>query len=197
VVGLIILILMSFGAVFAPFIVTHDPNEQTPEFLEPPSSSHLLGTDDLRRDLFSRLVFGARVSLFVGVSTVLASAVVGVLLGLLSGYYGGWIDMVIMRYIDLQWAFPNFIIAVYLMAVFGPGLINVIAAITLAFLDDFARVVRAMVLNIREQEYVIAAKSITKETILRTHLLSIPQFEFCPIGYPRKPGLSFFIYLIF
>ena len=132
-----------------------------------------MGTDDLGRDLCSRLGYGGRVSLFVGISTVLLSAIVGVLLGLLSGYYGGWIDMIIMRYIDLQWAFPNFIIAVYLMAVFGTGLFNVIAAITLAFLDDFARVVRASVLSIREQEYVIAAKSIgsSNRRILLRHIL--------------------------
>ncbi len=160
VVGLGILILIALGAVFAPFIATHDPNEQTPDFLEAPSSEHFLGTDDLGRDLFSRIVYGARVSLFVGISTVLLSAIIGIFLGLVSGYYGGWMDNIIMRYIDLQWAFPNFIIAVYLVAVFGTGLLNVIIAITLAFLDDFARVVRAMVLSIREQEYVVAARSI-------------------------------------
>jgi peptide/nickel transport system permease protein len=160
VAGLVVLIVMALGAVFAPYVATHDPNDQTPDFLEPPSVRHLLGTDDLGRDLFSRIVYGARVSLFVGVSTVLISAIVGVLLGLLSGYYGGWLDMLIMRYIDLQWAFPNFIIAVYLVAVFGTGLANVTIAITLAFLDDFARVVRAMVLSIREEEYVLAARAI-------------------------------------
>jgi len=160
VIGLVVLVVMALGALFAPYIVTHDPNEQTPDFLEPPSISHFLGTDDLGRDLYSRIVYGTRISLFVGISTVLMSAVVGVLLGLLSGYYGGWLDNLIMRYIDLQWAFPNFIIAVYLVAVFGTGLSNVIVAVTLAFLDDFARVVRAMVLSIREEEYVIAARSI-------------------------------------
>ena len=173
VAGIVVLLVMCFSAVFAPIIATHDPNDQIFEFLSPPSFEHLLGTDDLGRDLFSRLVYGGRVSLFVGISTVLLSAIIGVLLGLLSGYYGGWIDMVIMRYIDLQWAFPNFIIAVYLMAVFGTGLFNVIAAITLAFLDDFARVVRASVLSIREQEYVIAAKSIgsSNRRILLRHIL--------------------------
>jgi peptide/nickel transport system permease protein len=160
VTGLVVLIIMILGAVFAPTIATHDPNDQTPDFLEPPSARHILGTDDLGRDLFSRIVYGARVSLFIGISTVMISAVVGVLLGLLSGYYGGWLDMIIMRYIDLQWAFPNFIIAVYLVAVFGTGLANVTIAITLAFLDDFARVVRAMVLSIREEEYVLAARAI-------------------------------------
>jgi peptide/nickel transport system permease protein len=160
VLGLAFMIVMSLCALFAPTVATHDPNDQTPDFLEPPSAGHLFGTDDLGRDLFSRIVYGARVSLFVGISTVLISSAIGILLGLLSGYYGGWLDMVIMRYIDLQWAFPNFIIAVYLVAVFGTGLANVTIAITLAFLDDFARVVRAMVLSIREEEYIIAARAI-------------------------------------
>jgi peptide/nickel transport system permease protein len=114
----------------------------------------------LGRDLFTRILYGARVSLFVGIVTVAISLVLGCLMGLLSGYYGGWIDTIIMRYIDLQWAFPNFIIAVYLVAVFGTGLSNVIVAISLAFLDDFARIMRGMVLTIREEEYVLAARSL-------------------------------------
>ena len=160
VLGLVFLMVMTLGALFAPYVATHDPTDHTPDFLEPPSARHLFGTDDLGRDLFSRIVYGARISLFVGVSTVSISSVIGIVLGLLSGYYGGWLDMLIMRYIDLQWAFPNFIIAVYLVAVFGTGLANVTIAITLAFLDDFARVVRAMVLSIREEEYVVAARAI-------------------------------------
>lgn len=158
-ISLIVLSLFVFGALFAPFVAPHDPNSQKYEFLEAPSLTHPLGTDDLGRDLFSRIVFGARISLLVGVTTVLISLFVGVLLGLLAGYYGGWIDMIIMRYIDLQWAFPNFIIAVYLVAVFGTGLTNVIVAITLAFLDDFARIVRGMVLSLREQEFVLSARA--------------------------------------
>jgi peptide/nickel transport system permease protein len=99
--------------------------------------------------------------------------VIGVLLGLLAGYYGGWIDNLIMRYIDLQWAFPNFIIAVYLVAVFGTGLSNVIVAVTLAFLDDFARIARGMALTIREQEYVVAARALgaSDTRILLLHIM--------------------------
>ena len=123
-----------------------------------PSSKHLLGTDDLGRDLFSRIIWGTQVSLFVGIVTVAISMLIGVLLGVLAGYYGGWIDMIIMRYIDLQWAFPNFIIAVYLVAVFGTGLLNIIVAISLAFLDDFARIARSMVLTLKEQQFIDAAR---------------------------------------
>ena len=160
VVGLVILMIMVRSAIFAPIIATHDPKDQTADFLLPPSLEHYMGTDDLGRDLFSRIVYGARVSLFVGVSTVLIAAIIGILLGLVAGYRGGWADSIIMRYIDLQWAFPNFIIAVYLVAIFGTGLLNVVIAISLAFLDDFARVVRALVLTLREQEFVLAARAI-------------------------------------
>ena len=130
----------------------------TLDMMSAPSYQHLMGTDDLGRDLFSRIIWGTQVSLFVGIVTVAISLIVGVFLGVWAGYYGGWIDMIIMRYIDLQWAFPNFIIAVYLVAVFGTGLLNIIVAISLAFLDDFARVARSMVLSIKEQPFIEAAR---------------------------------------
>jgi len=128
------------------------------DMLMPPSWAFPLGTDDLGRDLLSRVIHGTQISLFVGVSTVAIALFFGVALGLLAGYFGGWIDFVIMRYIDLQWAFPNFIIAVYLVAVFGAGLLNIIIAISLAFLDDFARIARSMVLTIKHEQYVDAAR---------------------------------------
>ena len=98
-----------------------------------PSWQHILGTNDLGRDLLLRIVQGTQASLFVGFVTVTISLIVVVFLGVWAGYYGGWIDMLIMRYIDLQQAFPNFIIAVYVVAVFGRGLLNIIIAILLAF----------------------------------------------------------------
>jgi len=167
------LALLLVTALLAPAAAPYDPNAQDYGFLEAPSGAHWMGTDDLGRDLFSRIVFGSRISLFVGISTVLLSMSVGVVLGLLAGYYGGWIDTIIMRYIDLQWAFPNFIIAVYLVAVFGTGLSNVIVAISLAFLDDFARIVRRMVLTIREEEYVTASRAIGAQDrrIIFRHIL--------------------------
>jgi peptide/nickel transport system permease protein len=156
--GLVVLGLFIFGAILAPWIAPYDPNAMTLNMMSGPSVQHVLGTDDLGRDLFSRILWGTQISLFVGVATVALSLFFGVLLGVLAGYYGGWIDMIIMRYIDLQWAFPNFIIAVYLVAVFGTGLLNVIVAIALAFLDDFARVARSMVLTLKEEQFIDAAR---------------------------------------
>ncbi|MDR7481799.1 MAG: ABC transporter permease [Armatimonadota bacterium] len=157
--GLLVLALAVAAAVSAPAVAPYDPNAQSQELLQPPGRRHWLGTDDLGRDLASRIIHGARISLFVGVVTVALATVVGVGLGLVSGYYGRWIDMLVMRYIDLQWAFPNFIIAVALVAVFGTGLENVIVAVTLAFLDDFARITRGSVLAVREEEFVTAARA--------------------------------------
>ena len=171
--GLVVLSIFGFFALFAPWIAPHDPNGMDFDMLMPPSFQFPLGTDDLGRDLLSRVIHGTQISLFVGVSTVLIALVFGVALGLVAGYYGGWIDYVIMRYIDLQWAFPNFIIAVYLVAVFGAGLMNIIIAISLAFLDDFARIARSMVLTIKEEQYVAAAKvsGASHTRILWRHIL--------------------------
>jgi peptide/nickel transport system permease protein len=158
--GLIVLAVLAAAAILAPVIAPYDPNAMMFDMIGAPSWAHPLGTDDLGRDLLSRLIYGARISLFVGVSTVLIALVAGVAMGIASGYFGGFVDTIIMRYIDLQWAFPNFIIAVYLVAVFGTGLSNVIVAISLAFVDDFARIARGMVLTIKEEQYVASARTV-------------------------------------
>ncbi len=160
VVGIFILAILVLSAITAPWLAPYDPNNMDYEMIEEPSWEHPLGTDDLGRDLLSRLIYGAQVSLFVGISTVAISLAAGLALGIAAGYYGGFIDTVIMRYIDLQWAFPNFIIAVYLVAVFGTGLSNVIIAIALAFIDDFARIARGMVLTIKQEQYIDSARTV-------------------------------------
>ena len=157
--GAIFLVILTVSAVFAPWIAPHDPNAMDYMMMESPSGTHPLGVDDLGRDLLSRIIHGARVSLFVGLVTVGVALVLGVAMGVAAGYFRGWIDTIIMRYIDLQWAFPNILIAVYLVAVFGTGLANVMIAISLAYLDDFARVARGMTLQVKEELYVQAAKS--------------------------------------
>lgn len=156
--GLIMLSVFVFFALFASWVSPHDPTAMDFDMMLPPSWEFPLGTDDLGRDLLSRIIHGTQISLFVGVTTVVIALVLGLIMGVAAGYFGGWIDMVIMRYIDLLWAFPNFIIAVYLVAVFGAGLLNVIVAISLAFLDDFARIARSMVLIIKEEQYISAAR---------------------------------------
>jgi peptide/nickel transport system permease protein len=159
-VGSVVLTIFLLSAIFGNVISPYDPSDMAFDMMEPPSWSHPLGTDDLGRDLLSRIIVGTQVSLFVGISTVVLALFAGLILGVLAGYLGGWVDHVIMRYIDLQWAFPNFIIAVYLVAVFGTGLSNVIVAISLAFVDDFARIARGMVLTIKEEQYVAAARTV-------------------------------------
>ena len=158
-IGAVFLGALTLAAIFAPWIAPHDPNAMDYMMMEEPSAAHPLGVDDLGRDLLSRIIHGARVSIFVGLVTVAIALVLGVGMGILAGYYRGWIDTMIMRYIDLQWAFPNILIAVYLVAVFGTGLLNVIVAITLAYLDDFARVARGMTLQVKEELFVQAARS--------------------------------------
>lgn len=159
-VGSVVLTIFLLSAIFGNLISPYDPSDMAFDMMESPSWSHPLGTDDLGRDLLSRIIVGTQVSLFVGISTVVIALIAGLILGVLAGYLGGWVDHVIMRYIDLQWAFPNFIIAVYLVAVFGTGLSNVIVAISLAFVDDFARIARGMVLSIKEEQYVAAARTV-------------------------------------
>ena len=159
-IGTVVLTIFLIAAILGSLIAPYDPNGMDFDMMEPPSWSHPLGTDDLGRDLLSRVIVGAQVSLYVGVSPVIIALVAGLVLGILAGYLGGWVDHIIMRYIDLQWAFPNFIIAVYLVAVFGTGLSNVIVAISLAFIDDFARIARGMVLSIKEEQYVAAARTV-------------------------------------
>ncbi|MEL6523668.1 MAG: ABC transporter permease [Pseudomonadota bacterium] len=157
--GAVVLAIFGLVALFAPILAPYDPNEMTLNMMGAPSLANPLGSDDLGRDLLSRIMWGTQISLFVGVATVTLALFFGVILGVLAGYYGGWIDAIIMRYIDLQWAFPNFIIAVYLVAVFGTGLLNVIVAIALAFLDDFARITRSMVLTLKQEQFVDAART--------------------------------------
>jgi peptide/nickel transport system permease protein len=158
--GLYVLSIFLVAAILGQTIAPYDPNEMAFDMMDGPSWAHPLGTDDLGRDLLSRIIIGTQISLFVGFSTVALSLVAGITLGVLAGFLGGWVDHIIMRYIDLQWAFPNFIIAVYLVAVFGAGLVNIIVAISLAFVDDFARIARGMVLSIKEEQYIAAARTV-------------------------------------
>ena len=158
-VGLVIVVVFCLAALLGELVSPYDPQSQNNALLEAPSLAHPLGTDNVGRDLLSRIIVGARISMVVGISTVALAAAVGIVLGVAAGYYGGWIDMVVMRAIDVLWAFPNFILAVMLVAIFGLGLSNVIVAIALAYVDDFARIIRGMVLVLKEDDFVTAARA--------------------------------------
>ncbi|MFO7558916.1 MAG: ABC transporter permease [Desulfobacterales bacterium] len=158
--GIIIILLLFLMAIFAPFLAPHDPNEQDLyHVLEGPSRKHLLGTDDVGRDLLSRVIYGSRVSLLVGVAATTFSAVIGVLLGLIAGYKGGIFDMVIMRITDTFMCIPGLILLLVMAAALGPGLHNIIIAISLIGWTGFARIIRGQVLMVRELPYIEAANA--------------------------------------
>lgn len=160
-IGTVIVVLLVVAAVFAPWIAPFAPEQQLPtEALQGPSATHLFGTDNIGRDIFSRVVFGTRVSLIVGISSMVFSTVFGVLIGLASGYYGGRMDTVLMRAMDALLAFPAILLAIFIVAVLGPSLLNAILAVGVVYTPTFARLVRAGALSIREKEYLEAARAI-------------------------------------
>ena len=158
--GLIILGLFVLLAIFAPLIAPYSPDEIVASQTLAPSSAHLFGTDDLGRDLFSRALFGARVSLSVGLVAVFISITVGTLLGSLSGYYGGFFDLVIMRFVDVMLAFPAIFLILAIQAMLTPNIYNVMVVIGLTSWMGVARLVRGEFLRIRELQYVEAARAI-------------------------------------
>jgi peptide/nickel transport system permease protein len=173
-VGLAVILLLVVAAALASRIAPYNPYAVALETrLQPPDSAHLLGTDELGRDILSRLVFGARVSLWVGMVTVALSGVIGVSSGLVAGYLGGYWDVVIMRLVDVFLAFPVIILAIAIVAVRGPGLTNVLIALALVYWTTYARVVRGVVLSLRDEEYAWAARTLGASTtrILVRHLL--------------------------
>lgn len=174
-IGLTITALMTLIAIFAPLIATHSPNQMdvAHSLAVPGTDGHLLGTDNYGRDLFSRLVYGARISLMVGIAAVIFGAFFGTLLGLVSGYFGGRLDAIIMRTMDGLFAFPFILLAITLMTVLGQGLVNVIIAIGIANIPGFARIVRGQVLSVKEEEFIEVTKSLgaTNGRIILQHIL--------------------------
>ena len=159
--GLLLTVALIVVALAAPLIAQRDPYQQnTSRRLEAPSREHILGLDDLGRDVFARIVFGARVSLRVGFSVVLIASLIGVTLGAMAGYFGGLMDTLIMRLCDILLAFPGILLAIALVAVLGPSLNNVILALATIGWVGYARLVRGQVLKVREMEYVTAAKAL-------------------------------------
>ncbi len=158
--GLIIVTLISL-ALFAPWLATHPVEKlDMANRFSYPSLEHLLGTDNLGRDLWSRLIYGARISLSIGLLSVTVAAVIGTSVGLAAGYFGGWVDMLLMRITDVFLGFPAVVLTLAIVAVLGPGVLNISAAIIAVTWTEYARVVRATTLVLREQNYVQAARAL-------------------------------------
>ncbi len=157
--GLGVLLAMGLLALVAPWLAPHDPLAMDLSVqLQPPGAAHWLGTDLLGRDILSRLLYGGRVTLVTALVAVGISVLFGVSLGLVSGFYGGWVDACIMRFVDMLLAFPRILLALTLVALLGVGLGNVMVAVGIAGISGYARVVRGVVLSVREQPYVDAAR---------------------------------------
>jgi len=159
VLGAVLLLFLVTMAVLAPWVATHNPFKlNIKERFLPPSSSHFFGTDGYGRDLFSRVVYGAAIALRVGFLSIIVAMTAGILLGLISGYYRGWIDTIIMRIMDAILSFPIILLAIGIMAVLGAGFANLMIALGAVYTPRFARLVRSSVLSIREKEYIEAAR---------------------------------------
>lgn len=175
--GAVVVLLFVLTAIFGPLLAPHDPTQifyqpgVTPP--SPPSAAFPFGTDATGRDVLSRVLAGARISLTVGVVAVSIATIFGTFLGLLAGYYGGWTDQIVMRLMDLMLSFPDILLAIVIITVLGPGLTNVMVAVGVAAIPAYTRTVRAAVLTVRRQDYVEAARALGAPTwrIMLSHVL--------------------------
>jgi peptide/nickel transport system permease protein len=174
-IGIVLVSIIVLVAVLAPIVDPYDPKLDANLEIsrQPPSREHIFGTDRLGRDIFRRIIHGARLSLSVGIVAVLTAGTLGTILGLLSGYFGSTTDMVIMRVMDIMMAFPSMLLAIAIVAVRGTGLFNTIIALSVVGVTGYARLVRSMVLSIRERDYVEAAHmvGVRDPRILFRHIL--------------------------
>lgn len=156
----IFIILLAIIAIFGSSLTPYDPNEPDYDALmSPPSAAHWAGTDEYGRDIMSRLIDGTQLTLAVSLSAVLIAAIFGTVLGLLSGYYGGWLDRLIMRSSDVLFSFPDLLLAIGIVAILGPGLSNVVIAVAVFGTPSFARIIRSVTLSAKETLFVEAARS--------------------------------------
>ncbi|WP_379154481.1 nickel transporter permease [Paenibacillus sp. sgz5001063] len=172
--GLCIIVFFVLIALLAPLIAPYGFKEQElVNRLKAPSADHWFGTDDLGRDMFTRIIYGARISLWVGFFSVIGSIIAGTFLGILAGFYGKWIDMLISRLFDILLAFPSILLAIAIVAILGPSLQNALYAIAIVNIPSYGRLVRAKVLSLKSEEYITAARAIgmTNTRILLTHIL--------------------------
>jgi peptide/nickel transport system permease protein len=173
--GLCLVVVVAIAAVVAPALAPHDPNaiDTARRLARPFTPGHWLGTDEFGRDLLSRLLHGARISLVVGLAATALAALAGSLCGLLAGFFGRWVDQAIMRGIDTLMAFPYFLLAIAIIAVLGPGLINGMVAVAIVNVPFYGRIVRATVLAVKQTEYVEAARAlgVSEVRLSITHVL--------------------------
>lgn len=172
VVGLILFTLIVLMAIFAPLLAPHDPYAVGMSY-EKPSSEHLLGTDQSGRDVLSRIIYGSRVSLAVGIGAVLVFVVIGTLLGAVAGYFGGWIDMVVMRMTDVFMSFPYLMVILVLVSIMGPGLFNIVLVLGVLGWPPIARLVRGSILSVKHMDFVQSGIALGFKTprILFNHIL--------------------------
>ncbi|MER1999005.1 MAG: nickel transporter permease [Lysinibacillus sp.] len=173
-VGAGIVVFFVLLAIFGPLLAPYGMNDQNlANRLLAPSGEHWFGTDDLGRDIFSRILFGARLSIWVGFASVVMSVVVGTFLGVIAGYYGRWVDTIISRVFDIMLAFPSILLAIAIVSILGPSLTNALIAIAIINVPTFGRLVRSKVLSVKQEEYILAAKAIGMKNnrILWKHIL--------------------------
>ena len=165
-IGVVIIIIMIFVGTFSPYLSPYKPSKMNPRYRrEAPSKQYWLGTDRLGRDILSRMIWGTRVSLVIGVLAVAFALIVGLTIGMVSGYYGGMLDEVLMRAMDIIFAFPSLLLAISLIAVTGPSMRNIIFVVAVIRIPRFARILRASVLTIKATEFVEAARALSKSDI--------------------------------
>jgi ABC-type dipeptide/oligopeptide/nickel transport system permease subunit len=172
--GVIAIVVFLLAAIFAPLVAPYDPYDQIlDDVLQQPNSKHILGTDSLGRDTLSRIIFGTRITFFVGVGTVIIAASLGTVIGLIAGYFGGWVFAVIMRFTDGIMAIPPLMLALVIATLLGTGVRGVMIAVSFALLPGYIRLICGQVLSVRENEYVMAAHSVGvgKIGIMFRHIL--------------------------
>ena len=173
-IGLAIIVIFIISAIFAPVLAPYNPNEQNVmNSLRQPGGAHLLGTDALGRDILSRVIYGSRTSLLIGITVVAVSAVVGMGLGLIAGYFGGWAYTIIMRVIDALMAFPMLVLALLIASMLGPGLNNIVIALSVGLIPIYARLMCGQVITVRENDYITAEHSLgsSSQRIMLNHIV--------------------------
>ena len=199
--GLVIIVIVFFIAIFAPFLSPYDPGKTNVSLkLKSPSFQHYLGTDQLGRDVFSRMLYGSQISLSVGFVAVGISILIGIMVGAMAGYKGGWVDSLLMRFVDIMLSFPSFFLILTVVAILRPNIYNVMIVIGITSWEGTARFVRAEFLSLRERDYVQAARAlgVKDRRIIFRHILPnalAPVFVTASLGVASailiEAGLSF------